>query len=285
MSVAQRTGYGARPVSIDVARGRSLSEPAQGAAPNAPSPTSRLPLTHQVVADRLALAHWPRGHQIFVCGLAGGSGRTTVAGLMATVLAELPYASIWPPYALIDAEPRTPTLTARRWDVLGPEMDDLCTRSGVWVLQGLEGRAHRNDFSALVIDCGSGLPSDLLDLVADRNSSVVMVTRPDRTSVSDAADALVRMNDHELVSRKRVTVVVNQGVGERNRGSHSAATVLGIRCAAIHSLPADPAVGPSCVLPSGRDLPQRIRRTIARLCLDVWAQVSSSSKPHDREHV
>ena len=108
MSTSDQTGtaYGARPVSVDIARGRSLSE-AASPTPAAGVAGPGLPLTHQVVADRLSLAHWPRGHQIIVCSLAGGTGRTTVAGLMATVLAELPYAHIWHPVGLVDAAPQT----------------------------------------------------------------------------------------------------------------------------------------------------------------------------------
>ena len=33
--------------------------------------------------DRLALKHWPRGHRVLVCSLTGGTGRTTVAALLA----------------------------------------------------------------------------------------------------------------------------------------------------------------------------------------------------------
>ena len=280
--VGSRSAYGARPVSVDIARGRTLRESPHADATNLIERTRALPPTDQQVADRLSLAHWPRGHQILVCGLAGGTGRTTIAGLIATVLAELPYAHLWPPYALVDAEPRTPALTARRWDDLDPAADEpTCTRSGAWTLHGPQSRRQRQDFSALVVDCPSGLPSDLCAVRDDPNASIVLVTRPDRTSLSDTADALVAMNDSGLVSRKRVTVLVNHGVGERDRGSRSAATVLGIRCAAVHSLPADPALGPSRVLPSGHDLPPRLRRPIARLCLHAGPTPSTAARsPH-----
>ncbi len=69
-------GYGARPVSVDTARGRTLSptDEADGRGQGV-SPALRLPFTHQVVADRLSLAHWPPGHQIVVCCQAGRDGR------------------------------------------------------------------------------------------------------------------------------------------------------------------------------------------------------------------
>ena len=103
------TAYGARPVSVDIARGRlARRRPSERRPLRSGSPPRRgCPLTDQVVADRLSLAHWPRGHQIIVCALAGGTGRTTVAGLLATVLAELPYAHIWHPIALVESAPRT----------------------------------------------------------------------------------------------------------------------------------------------------------------------------------
>ncbi len=110
-------GYGARPVSVDTARGRTLSptDEADGRGQGV-SPASRLPFTHQVVADRLSLAHWPPGHQVVVCALSGGTGRTTMAGLMATVLAELPFAHFWHPIALIESAPRTLSSTQQRWE-------------------------------------------------------------------------------------------------------------------------------------------------------------------------
>ena len=175
-------GYGARPVSVDIARGRSMSE---AASPNGDEvvKTTGLPLTNQVVADRLSLAHWPRSHQIFVCSLAGGTGRTTVAGLMATVLAELPYAHIWHPVGLVDAAPRTFCHTRRRWDVIEPPgptteltSDQACTRSGAWALTGLPSSTERLDFSVLVVDAPAGLPSDLPGVQEDPQASVVLVT-------------------------------------------------------------------------------------------------------------
>ena len=42
---------------------------------------------------------------MLVCSLAGGTGRTTVAAQLAALLAGLPFAHIWPPALLVDAQP------------------------------------------------------------------------------------------------------------------------------------------------------------------------------------
>ena len=125
------------------------------------------------------------------------------------------------------------------------------------------------------------MPSDHAFIEDDGTASVVLVCRPDRASLRDAADALVWMHDRGLLTRGRVNVVVNRGAGPTDRGSAAAATALGIRCAAIHSLPFDRTLGPGRTLPSGRAMPTQIRRRIARLCLDVW---TTQSQPHPTAH-
>lgn len=284
-------------MSVDIARGRPLTEAGgrEGSGPLVAA--AGPPLTHQIVADRLSLAHWPRGHQVIVCGLAGGTGRSTMAGLVATVLTELPFAHIWHPIALVDRAPQTLGSTMRRWDVVEPQdpltrtVPDLAsTRSGVWALTGLTPWQQRRDFSVLVVDSPTGLPSDLAAVTDDPQASIVLMTRPDRRSLAHAAEALVWLNDCNLVARSRVTVVINHGVGRPDRGSRAAATALGIRCAATHSLPTDSTLGPDRVLPSGRDLPVRLRRRIARACLDIWTQTQTPnppaalSSPHRQEY-
>lgn len=289
--------YGARPVSVDIARGRALSErpDLRGSGPQIGRPEPQP--NHNMVADRLSLAHWPRGHQIIVCGLAGGTGRTTMAGLMATVLAELPFAHIWPPIAVVDAVSHTFGSTPRRWDVVDQEdpqapeqvLASGSTRSGAWALTGHSPWGQRRDFSALLVDSPTGLPSELPSVIDDPLASIVLMVRPDQLSLADGADALVWLNDHSPVGRSRISVVINHGVGRPDRGSKAAATALGIRCATVHSLPADPTLGPDRVLPSGRDLPVRLRRRIARVCLDVWSQTqrhnspAALSTPHHKE--
>ena len=166
----QNPEYGARAVSVDIARGRSLiTRPA--AKPDPPPPVKPLPPTHDVVADRLALAHWTPGHRIIVCSLAGGTGRTTVAGLMATVLAELPYAHVWRPIGLVEASPRTLSSTYRRWGVTPSELPtresaaerSLTTAAGAQLLTDLAlEQPSSRDHSAVVVDAPVGMPSDLV---------------------------------------------------------------------------------------------------------------------------
>lgn len=267
------TAYGARPVSVDLGRGRQLTEAAFQRDAGSAAVLTPLPLTHQVIADRLSLAHWPPGHQIAVCSLSGGTGRTTLAGLLATVLAELPFAHIWPPIALVDAAPQALSSTGRRWDLIEPEesSEATSTRSGAWVLSGSLAAVQRRDFSSVVVDGPAGMPSGVPCIKDDLNASIVLLTRPDRASLADAADALVWMNDRSEVSRRRVIVVINRGVGQPDRGSRAAATALGIRCTAIHSMAFSSALGPGRALPSGHELPTRVRRLISHVALDAWS--------------
>jgi len=196
------------------------------------------------------------------------------------VLAELPYAHIWHPIALVESDPLGFSRTRRRWDVIEPSASEAAsTRSGAWALMSPVGSDERRDFSVVVVDGPAGLPSNLPTVAEDPNSSIVLMTRPDRTSLSDAANALVWMNDQGLVTRRRMTVVINHGVGQPDRGSKAAATGLGIRCAAIHSLPAHSTLAAGRVLPSARELPLRLRRSLAHICLDVWLQTQSPTRP------
>lgn len=243
-----------------------------------------------MVADRLSLAHWQVGHRIVVCALAGGTGRTTLAGLLATVMAELPFAHVWPPIALTESSPRTLSTTAKRWDVLRPpepdqpaaqatDSDRSVTASGVHVLASPPSVRQPRDYSVVVVDAPVGMPSDITPVATDPTASVLLVIRPDRASLTEAAEALVWMNDHHLVGRRRVSVVINYGVGPADHASKAAAAALGIRCAAVHRLAQEPLLAPGRPLPSGRALPSRLRRGIARLCLDIWSQSQASSTP------
>lgn len=275
------TAYGARPVSIDIARGRRLTRAAASEDVVSPATRTTPPLSHQVVADRLSLAHWPPGHQIVISALSGGTGRTTFAGLLATVLAEQPFAHIWHPIAVVEAAPRTLGTTARRWDLVEPSQsrDATSSRSGAWAVTGGSPTLQRNDFSAVVVDAPAAMPSDLPCIKGDPSASIVLLTRPDRVSLADAADALVWMNDRSRISRDQVVVVINRGVGEPDRGSRAAATALGIRCAAVHSLPFSSALGPGRVLPSGRDVPIRVRRLVSNVALDLWFAAVNRRRP------
>lgn len=274
--------YGARPVSVDIARGRLLIPHPESGHPQR-APVLSLPLINAVVADQLALAHWTPGHRIVVCSLAGGTGRTTLAGLMASILAELPYAHVWRPIGLVEASPRTLASTERRWGAIGPgpanpdeSADGLCvTGAGAHVLANTQLRHGHGDHSAVLVDAPVGMPSDHALIREDTTASVVLVCRPDRTSLVEAAEALVWMHDQGLLTRDRVDVVVNHGAGPSSRGSAAVATALGIRSASVHSLPFDKTLGPGRTLPSGRAIPTPLRRCITRLCLDVWAATQS----------
>ncbi|HET9873170.1 MAG TPA: hypothetical protein VFP89_11335 [Propionibacteriaceae bacterium] len=276
------SAYGARPVSIDIARGRGLVETKEAHQTESPITGTTLPVPHQVVADRLSLAHWPPGHQIVVCSLAGGAGRTTLAGLLATVLAELPFAHIRQPMAVVEAAPRTLGSTSHRWDLVDLPEPGLATstRSGAWAFTAGQSSLRRKDFSVVAVDAPAGMPSDLSCIEDDRSASLLLVTRPDRASLAEAAEALVWMHDRSLVSRTRVVVVINRGVGQPDRSSRAAATALGIRCAAVNSLPFSSTLGPGRALPSGRDLPVRVRRVVSHVALDLWsASVDRRSVP------
>ena len=271
-------GYGARSVPVDTLRRTPLRE----ADTDAPEPelvriTTGSP-SPAVVADRLALAHWPRGHQIMVCSLGGGIGRTTVSGLLATVLAELPYAHLWPPIALHETSTRLLSPTPRRWDLLHAEDSptEWRTRSGASAFIGGELPAQRTDFSVIVVDATAGLPSDQEPVHSDPGSSVVLVVRPDRDSLAEAAEALVWMHDRHLVTRQRVVVVINDSAGRPDRGSRAAATALWTRCVAVHRFPWHSTLGPGCVLPSGHDLPTRLRRVVQHTALDLWTTTARS---------
>lgn len=103
-------GYGAGPVSIQLTRGRPLTQaPVEpGSAPVVMAPPT--PARDRHAHDRLALKHWPRGHRVLVCSLTGGTGRTTIAALLAATLAGLPFAHLWPPALLV-----APTHTTAVW--------------------------------------------------------------------------------------------------------------------------------------------------------------------------
>lgn len=264
--------YGARPVSVDLARGRTLTSAAAD-RDDALMPNPPLPLSPDVVADRLSLAHWPPLHQIVVCSLGGGTGRTTLAGLLVTILAELPFAHIWPPVAAVELAPHPLELTVQRWDLVGPLEPDAAssTRAGAWAFTGGRSVAEPRDFSVVVLDAPAGLPSELPCVADDPGASILLLTRPDRASLSEAAEALVWMHDQALVSRNRSVVVINGGVGQWEHGSRAAAAALGIRTTAVHKLPHSHALGPGRALPSGRAMPIRVRRALNHAALDLWS--------------
>lgn len=291
MSPARQAAYGARPVSMDLTRGRSLAMSSAVDGNASPAVTSHAP-----VLDQLALAHWPTGHAVVVCGLAGGTGRTTLASLVAAALAELPWAHVHKPVALVELRPRQLSTTRRRWlaesageDRRSPRpADQYCppsTRSGIELPGALSPVANRRRYSVVVAEAPVGLPSEHWIVNADPSASVLLVVRPDRRSLAEAADSLVWMHDQDLVRRGRVVVVVNLGAGQADRGSRAASTALAVRCRAVHRLASDTRLGPLACLPSGTALAPSLRRPISALCLDLWrtSQQSTSHRECDSE--
>ena len=278
-------GYGARVVSVDTLHNLAPTEEGARMVAEAQLTMPVGALSPQQVADRLSLAHWPWGHQIVVCSLAGGVGRTTVSGLLATVLAELVFAHIWPPIALAEESSRAFSPTARRWDVVtsgdADPSDAACTRSGAWAFTEGQSIARREAFSTIVIDAAPGLPSSHHAVAVDPRASVLLLVRPDRASLAEAADVLVWMHDHQLIAGSRVVVLINHtSISPRDPATRAAATALATRCAGVHKLPFHPALGPGRPLPSGSDLPIRVRQVIARTALELWGTATGRPIPY-----
>lgn len=292
MTTTNRVAYGARPVSMDLARGRVLAESEANAPPD---PLARF--AHSPVADQLALAHWPWGHFVVVCGLAGGTGRSTLAALFAAAIAELPYAHVHKPVALVEMQPRLLSTTRRRWLAEAAPAKQApqravdryrapVTRSGIVLPASVPAEPQRAAYSVVVVEAPVGLPSEHEIVRADPTSSVLLVVRPDRRSLAETAEALVWMHDQGLVHRSRVVVVVNQGVGQVDRGSRAASTALAVRCRSVHKLAYNQRLGPTACLPSGTALAPFLRRPIQDICLDVWRssqQTASELDPHLKE--
>ena len=271
---------------MDLTRGHPLSESVVSPSPSVSTVVSCAPVT-----DQLALAHWPTGHAIAVCGLAGGTGRSTVASLVAAALAELPWAHVHKPVALVELRPRALSTTRRRWlaesATLGHRVRSASdqyvpprTRSGIVLPAEPLVTAGRKAFSVVVAEAPVGLPSEHPIVRTDPSTSVLLVVRPDRRSLAEAAEALVWMHDHQLVHRHRVVVVVNLAAGQADRGSRAASTALAMRCRAVHKLAADPRLGPMACLPSGTALAPSHRRPVSALCLDLW-RASQSTPAHE----
>ena len=141
----------------------------------------------------------------------------------------------------------------------------------------------RTAYSVVVAEAPVGLPSEHSVVREDVSSSVLLVLRPDRRSLAEAAEALVWMHDQHLVHRSRVVVVVNLGAGQMDRGSRASSTALSVRCRAVHRLASDPKLGPLSSLPSGTALAPQLRRPTSALCLDLWRASQSSSTTSSSE--
>jgi hypothetical protein len=274
--------YGARPVSLDLARSRTLSRPVSWTAGGSSARTRPGPRRLEVLSavDRLSLAHWPAGQRIAVCSLDGGVGRTTVAGLLAVVLAELPYADAWPPVGLIDTDLNPFSGTPARWAAVStnPHIRRLDLQP-----ESLTFGDHDVNAARVVVVDTAGPPMRLPWLTADPDTMdpgtvVVMVCRPEPACLTRMAEALTALHDLRDLHRARVVVLVNDGVGECSRLSATLTTALSIRCAAVHRLPATRQLADT-VLPTGPRLGRRLRERIAAVAVSLWKQTDLPHRP------
>lgn len=293
-------GYGAGPVSVPLTRGRPLIEAPTESDFSQVVVAPPLPARDRNADDRLTLKHWPRGHRVLVSSLTGGTGRTTVAALLAATLAGLPFSHIWPPALLVDTtrrrsphdhpEEAAEMTSEHRVDDLGSllgvrsPLRVRTTSTGIAVLRAkgtarpvLSRQLHtavttlQDCFAPVIIDTPCGPPSNTRwTRSVPAGFSVVLVLRPDEYSLADAAQALVWMHDQHQVSKRQVTVVVNHGAGPPTGRTRPAAAALAVRCHGLHHLPADPRLGPDAVPPTARPVPARLRLRLAQICLDIW---------------
>jgi hypothetical protein len=198
------------------------------------------------------------------------------------------------PVALVELQPRERSTTRRRWmadaagrtDASGDAVDQYRaprTRSGIAVPIVPVGMMHRAAYSVVVMEAPVGLPSEHDVVRQDVRSSVLLVVRPDRRSLAEAADALVWMHDEGLVQRSRVVVVVNLAQGQLDRGSRASSTALAVRCRAVHRLPYSNRLGPMACLPSGTTLAPALRQPITDICLDVWRSTADRHEPTNEQ--
>lgn len=301
-------GYGAGPVSVQLTRGRPLVE-----APVDPTSSQVVmapprPARDRNAQDRLALKHWTRGYRVLVCSLTGGTGRTTVAGLLAATLAGLPFAHIWPPALLVDTFqvrsprkwPREPVVSSesRLDDVasllgIGSPLRVRTATSGIAMLEAKDAQrpvlrrqlrtavtALQDCFAPVIIDTRCGLPSnEWWTRGVPAGFSVVLVVRPDEYSLTDATGTLVWLHDQHLIDKQQVTVVVNHGAGPPTGRTRPAAAALAVRCHGLHHLPADGRLGPGPDPATARPVPARLRLRLAQICLDIW-HTSQTPNPH-----
>lgn len=268
------TGYGSRTVSVDLVRGRTLVPVDEGA--NASTFRSSRPISAMTcaqVSDRLSLSHWPRGHQIFICSLAGGVGRTTVAGLLGLVLANQPFRHIRPPVALVERSPRGLSRTSTRWTPARNALQQARigqTTSGLPDILAVVDNANRANYSCVIVEAPAGLPSDDDAIVEDPSSSLVIVTPPDKESLDALSEALIWMAKLAYISRDRVTVVVNWGSRPYTRPDRASIAALGIRCSSVHRLSYAPDLDVGRRLPPPDHMRRKLRRRMERIALAIW---------------
>lgn len=266
---------------MDLARNQRLTETHDrawqtDALAGAAQPSPLRASTSQL-ADHLAQAHWPPDQVIAVCSLAGGAGRTSLAGLFALTLAGLPYAHLHRPVALGELDPSPLSRSRTRWGA-PPDLDHVAvTRAGGRVRILADIRAAADGQPIRVVDAPAGPLSIVRMATQSPTTSIVLLTRPDRCSLADAAAALIWLQDVQGISRQRLAVVINYGSGPTDVGSKAAATALAIRCRSIHRLPAHRVLGPGIPLPSGHRVPQTVHKVLIRLCADVYNSIRTAA--------
>lgn len=267
------TGYGARPVSIDLARNQPLTQ-----VQDPIDTDSVLRVVHRSksvsrVAEQLAVAHWPADHRIYVCSAAGGTGRTTLAGLIALTLASLKHAHLHRPIALGESNPQPLSQARHRWGAPADSDQITVTRAGGRVRVLTDVRDPGEGRPLVVVDALAGIVTTAELAATDPSSSVVLLTRPDRASIAETADVLVWLQDSHAIPRDRIAVVINDGAGRSGYQSRPAATALAIRCRSIHRLPAHKSLGPGTVLPCGQRVPGSIRKSLIQFCADIHRSI------------
>ncbi|QDP95352.1 hypothetical protein FOE78_04985 [Microlunatus elymi] len=258
-------------MSVDLTRNRPLALPRASADPVPDLPRLERTLSDAQAADQLALAQWPANHHIDVCSLAGGTGRTTMAGLIAVTLAALPYAHLHRPVVLKELEAAPLSHAHERWGAENDQLINVGRRGGNVRLT--ERPMHPAELHPMIVcDAPAGLLATERVTRANSADSVVLTVRPDRVSLAKTAEALLWLQDDRGVARQRITVVINDAAGRHDRNSKPAATALGIRCWSVHRLAAHPALGPGRVLPS-QHVPGPIHKAVVRICLDVYRSI------------
>lgn len=261
-------------MSVDLARNQRLIQVPDNLDSTVVRLDRRLPQSR--VEEQLALAHWPADHRIFVCSVAGGTGRTTVAGLIALTLAGLSYAHLHRPVALAELAPAPLTRARQRWGTPNDSDRIEVTHAGGRVRVLTDPQEPGDGRPLLVVDAPAGTVTTAELAYSVPTSSVVLLTRPDRASLAETADALVWLQDSRGIKRARIAVVINRGVGRSDHGSKPAATALAIRCGSVHRLPAHVSLGPGISLPCGHQVPRSVRKPLIQLCADVHRSIRAA---------
>lgn len=272
--------YGARPVSLDLQRTRTLSQasPAPGDPLMLPAPVSQ-PRKRAELVTALEQRAWGEGpHRLVVASVDGGVGRTAVAAGLAAVLAR--WSSTPGPTLYLDTSWARFSATGDRLGVpvssttaaavrmaidLSPDataaesVDRVCASaaSGAFALLGAGPGDDPIDAGELrmlvvqwlsaalghvVVDAAADPVADSLDwgLGVDR----VLICRGDEASLRRQHQMLVDLRDRHGVATKQsvVTVVNDHFTGQPTRAAKAASRALESRCRRVVHLGTDKAL-------------------------------------------